>query len=476
MLKFSTILNEGEWDINPTLEEMKDGYQKLLELLKVKKPLKVAYGRDSEGRIIKIAVVLDAKENEIAINFIKEDCEKITTLHPLKDVKKMLESIEIIMQKAEEEESMNNVAQEVEKGEQETVVYEIKEDVVKAPVNEVKSDKPAPVKEKVAAEEVINGDENTDVEGTMQKHEEAQDGDGNDSDKDDSHPETDGAEASTVKDIEKRKKELKSKLEAEYQGIKFVSSSEVHLTSSVDEVPYLTLYLKKDKKSGDRVYHLDEIIGGVAQCQNSAKADFTAAVLRKQGVALEDFIINRQGDYAKKLNDILSVLQCIEQNRLLEVDFKRCINQEIMSVEDFMKRLKEFLMNNLLDERIAYIKGQQSDLLGVVGRGNYTAYQNFKRLVAELAPENDAKRVKDNLFAKGFFETDSNGACKDCQKTLSEEVRKNTDIRGDKMYAFKFDSKFMDEFKEKYDEVTKLAEQEQQEEKTKKETSQKGGK
>jgi len=261
----------------------------------------------------------------------------------------------------------------------------------------------------------------------------------------------DTPESMSVLNTKLSKEDLRAMLESIYMGVKFLSPSEVRLAEDDGESTYLIISLKKNKTSGGRVYHLDEMVDGEAQCQNNPKADFDPSVIKNGGTVLENFIIDRQGDYLKNINDVLSIIQCIENNRLLTVDKEKCINHAVLTAEEFKRRIKEFLKNNPFDEKIAYIEGDKTNLIGVVGRGNYTAYQNFKRLVNELAPENDVKRLKDNLYAKGFFITDSNDTCKDAQKTLSIDMRKDKNIRGDKMYAFNLEKSFMEEFKLIYD-------------------------
>ena len=111
----------------------------------------------------------------------------------------------------------------------------------------------------------------------------------------------DTPESMSVLNTKLSKEDLRAMLESIYMGVKFLSPSEVRLAEDDGESTYLIISLKKNKTSGGRVYHLDEMVDGEAQCQNNPKADFDPSVIKNGGTVLENFIIDRQGDYLKNI-------------------------------------------------------------------------------------------------------------------------------------------------------------------------------
>lgn len=254
--------------------------------------------------------------------------------------------------------------------------------------------------------------------------------------------------------------EHRKKLEA--MGVKFNGNTAI-LTPVIQSEPFLIIEMLWDK-TGKRKYHLDEIVEGEKVCINDASSYISPCKLKqdKLGSQLEDFISERWGDYTDSVQEIISFILDIERNRLLTIDRTQCLNCDLLTTKEIFQKIQEFMLDNPLDEKIGFVNNANMKLLGIVGRGKNTAYQNFQKLIAEIAPENIPAKVKEQMILEDMFITDQNSTCNDAQKTLSKTEREKLKIRGDKIYGFNFQKKFLNQFEQVY--AKALAEQKAEEE------------
>lgn len=266
----------------------------------------------------------------------------------------------------------------------------------------------------------------------------------------------------------KNKSQEEVKQELEKFGVKMIGKSKASLTPIIPGQAYLVVEVLWDKAVG-RKYHFDEVIEGKSMCIDTPANymdpdNFSGS---RVSAKLEKFLSYRFGKYEKW--KIQGALRLIEEYRILQADRKNCINAEVYTTQEIMKKMQEYMINNPLDNRIAMVNNKDEKLLGIVGNKENTAYQNFQKLIKEIAPENEVKMVKDGLRRAGGFVTDNNELCYDCQKTISLIEREKHNIRGDKMYAFCFEKEFLEKFEKEYEEALKRKmEKEKQEKKEEK--------
>ncbi len=264
-----------------------------------------------------------------------------------------------------------------------------------------------------------------------------------------------------VDDIESYKKERENmfnNLKEQFNVIK-ISDSAVQLAIGKIYGHKLQLELVKDNKAGNRVYLFNEVVNGVKQGVYGNECFFKPSDISKKKVRIEEYIQNMQDDYTKNINTILMVLELIEKHRVLHINTKKEINVAIKTTEQIITAIKDYMLANPCDEKIALIEVKNKKEVGIVGRRNFTAYQNFKRILEEVAPENNAKLFKDECAGMGLFIRDDNNKCIDCLRTVPEKQRILEGIRGDKMYSFKFGDEFIEKYeKAREREIGRIAE------------------
>ena len=196
----------------------------------------------------------------------------------------------------------------------------------------------------------------------------------------------------------------------------------------------LYLEMMTDNLNGGRFYRITEYHDGEKHGEFSPNNLFRPSELRKGRKKLEDLIYNLIDDYAPNINNILEEIELIETHRLLVVTPSTGkLNSGVVNADEVWCRLENFILDNPCDDRLMFVKIKNNNEVGIVGRGKYTAYQNFRRIIEEIAPENDAKKVKDAFRDLGNFITDNNNECLDCQRTIPKAQR--GDMRGDKMFS-----------------------------------------
>ena len=256
------------------------------------------------------------------------------------------------------------------------------------------------------------------------------------------------------------------KKELEKRGVRIIGNKAT-LTPIIPGEPYLIIELLWDK-NGKRKYHLDEIEDGERLCINDESTYISPILLKadKFSSMLSEFLMERSGEYTDDVEAIKQHILNIENNRLLTVDKSKCLNCGLLTNKEILKRIEDFMLSDPLNKKIGFVNSEKTKLLGIVGRENNTAYQNFRKLIGEIAPENNVAKVKEQLKIDDLFICDKNDKCSDCQKTLSAVEREKLGIKGDKIYAFKFDEEFLNQFEQEYAKAVK--EKQEKEEKTEK--------
>lgn len=422
MFKFSIKLKIDEFDWNPTLDSMKKDYNELIEFTQKGKAVKAAYGMDKSGKVIKIAAVHDFKENEEAKNFL--DGDGVETMMPLHNVKveKLINDVRSIIERASRNEKNKEMKSALKEKESNAAAepLESKEETSEIAVEEVeKPNTVVNVNEEPAVAEVENVSENGEETEDNQK--------------------------------------ARAIVELQRYGGKLLSDSQIQLAEGKIYKNPLIIELLLDDKEGGRVYRIIEIHDKKRRGEYSPDSLFKPSDLRKSKSSIEDHISNMLDDYTHCINNIFAELKITETFRLLKVSqaTKRC-NATVATTEEIWERLKEFLLNNPLDDRIMLVEIKGKKEIGIVGRANHTAYQNFRRLLEEIAPDNEVKSVKDEFRNLKLFITDKNDTCYDCQRTIP--VGKKDGIKGDKMYSLNVGDKFIKDFEKAWNEAMKLQE------------------
>lgn len=249
------------------------------------------------------------------------------------------------------------------------------------------------------------------------------------------------------------KKILNAKEVAEGYGAEFVSDNIVYagVGSMIgNKIRVEHLY---ERKNAQRVYQItEETNDGEVRGKYSKKSIFSRNEVTGKSKQIENYILSFEDNYNEALNNIMEILQIIENNRLLKVTRKSMLDSEVMTTEQIFERVGQYLIDCISDERVIVVEMSGKLHAGIVGRGNKTAYQNFRSLISEIAPENDYKIFKDDCKVKGLFITDYNTDCNDCLKTLSKKDRVDNGVRGDKFYDFNFSDDVLEQIKVAYEE------------------------
>lgn len=459
MFKYSIRLKMSEFDWNPTLESMQKDYKELVEIVKSgNRHIKAAYGLDKNGRIIKIAVVCDPKENDMAKNFLDGDGVKIS--EPLHDanVSRLMEDIKKIINRAgkiEGSKEMKNADKMMESNTA-AVALENKEEVSEITSVEMKkseADEAVTVEEKSETVENPSEVEKREIKGDLSLATDLMV---------DCTPVASTRvvveNKSTSVDIEKIIPVVNDAAEPEgesqpeiaiesdedtwgnlkrYGGIK-ISDSSAQLAVGKIYKDTIIVELLTDELDGGRVYRIIEIHNGQKRGEYSKKCRFEPADLKDSSRRLEKHIGNMLDDFSDSINDVIAGLKIIETNRLLKITSStKKINASVATTEAIIERLKDFMLANPLDDRLFSVEIAGELHVGIVGRGTNTVYKNFRRLMEEIAPENSAKSIKDEMRNKNILRVDRNDNCFDCQHSVPVEKRidKIGPIRGDKMIS-----------------------------------------
>lgn len=213
-----------------------------------------------------------------------------------------------------------------------------------------------------------------------------------------------------------------------------------------------------ERKNAQRVYSItEETANGEVRGKYSKKSIFNRNEVTGKSKRIENYILSFEDNYNETLNNIMEIIQIVESNRLLKVTRRAMLDSEVMTTEQIVERLGQFMINCISDERVIVVEMSGKVHAGIVGRGNKTAYQNFRSLISEIAPENDAKIFKDDCRAKDLLITDYNPHCNDCLKTLSKKDIMNNGVRGDSFYSFKFSDDVLEQIKVAYEEYKKVS-------------------
>lgn len=244
---------------------------------------------------------------------------------------------------------------------------------------------------------------------------------------------------------------------AEGYGAEFVSDNVVYAgvgSMLGNKIRVEHLY---ERKNAQRVYSItEETTYGEIRGKYSKKSIFNRNEVTGKSKRIENYILSFEDNYNEPLNSIMEILQIIENNRLLKVTRKGMLDSEVMTTEQIFERVGQYLIDCISDERVIVVEMSGKLHAGIVGRGNKTAYQNFRSLISEIAPENDYKIFKDDCKVKGLFITDYNTDCNDCLKTLSKKDRVDNGVRGDKFYDFNFSDDVLEKIKVAYEEYKKV--------------------
>ncbi len=192
-----------------------------------------------------------------------------------------------------------------------------------------------------------------------------------------------------------------------------------------------------DKKLGIRKYRLYEELPdssrlgefseeAVFEPNEIAEANYSQKIDRRIRAAV--------GKYSK--TDVKKRIAIIEKNHSMK--HEKEINAEVLSEKQIVETLIKFFKDNMDDERLLFREIHSDPIVGIVGREDKTARENFNDIMLELFRGMNPKDIKDRLRIDGYFKTDYNRDCNDCQYTLASGVRKLYNIRGDKAYAFDF--------------------------------------
>lgn len=240
---------------------------------------------------------------------------------------------------------------------------------------------------------------------------------------------------------------------AEGYGAEFVSDNVVYAgvgSMLGNKIRVEQLY---QRKNAQRVYSItEETTNGEIRGKYSKKSIFSRNEVTGKSKQIENYILSFVDNYIDPINNIMEILQIIENNRLLKVTRRSMLDSEVMTTEQIFERVGQYLIDCISDERVIVVEMSGKLHAGIVGRGNKTAYQNFRSLISEIAPENDYKIFKDDCIAKGLFITDYNPHCNDCLKTLSKKYILNKGVRGDSFYSFKFNDDVLEKIKVAYEE------------------------
>lgn len=252
------------------------------------------------------------------------------------------------------------------------------------------------------------------------------------------------------------RKIVNSKAVAEKYGAVFVNDNTAYLgTGSMlgNKIRIEHLY---ERKNGQRLYSItEETVDGEVRGKYSKKSLFRRDEVVNKSKRLSSYILSFVDDYNDIINNILATIQIIENNRLLKVTRNGLLDNEVMTTEQIFERLGQYIINCTSDERVIIVEMSGKVHAGIVGRGNKTAYQNFRSLISEIAPENDYKIFKDECKVKGLLITDYNPKCNDCLKTLSKKDIMSNGVRGDAFYSFNFNDEVLEQIKAAHDEYKK---------------------
>ena len=255
-----------------------------------------------------------------------------------------------------------------------------------------------------------------------------------------------------IGDTSKRNRNAKEV--AEGYGAEFVSGNIVYagVGSMIgNRIRVEHLY---QRKNAQRVYQItEETAAGEISGRYSKKSIFSCGEIVAKSRRIESYISAFVDDYTIDINNITLILQIIEKNRLLKVTKRGTVDTEVLTTEQILKRLVQFMKNCISDERLAVIEMNGLIRAGIVGRGTKTAYQNFRSLINELAPENDVKIFKDDIYNKNLLIHDNSTDCNDSGLTVSSKWINELGIRGDKMYAFRFSENELKEIKEAHEKL-----------------------
>lgn len=253
------------------------------------------------------------------------------------------------------------------------------------------------------------------------------------------------------------KKILNAKAVAEGYGAEFVGDNVVYAGVGSMIGNKVKVELLYERKNAQRVYQItEETYDGEVRGKYSKKSIFNIGEVTGKSKRIEAYILSFVDDYNVSLNNIMEVLRIVENSRLLKVTRKGMLDSEVMTTEQIFEKLGQFIINCISDERIIVVEMSGKVHAGIVGRGNKTAYQNFRSLISEVAPENDVKIFKDDCRAKNLFITDYNPDCNDCLKTLSKKIILSNGVRGDSFYSFKFRDDVLEQIKVAYEEYRKV--------------------
>lgn len=225
-------------------------------------------------------------------------------------------------------------------------------------------------------------------------------------------------------------------------------SSDTLCVTKDSEGNELLIIAKYDNADGQRKYQIVEVINGERKGVESPKSYFLPSDIDLGKYSkIERYISNLCGNYNPKSNNILQILTEIEEYRLIKPDTSSCINSEVISVERILDKLQQYMLDNPSDKRLVALEIKGEIHVGIVGRNNQTAYNNFRSLINEIAPENNVKTLKSECNCRKILRTDMG----DAQKTVGKANAEAYNLHGDKMYSFKFADDVMKQIKENYD-------------------------
>lgn len=230
----------------------------------------------------------------------------------------------------------------------------------------------------------------------------------------------------------------KAKADLQKCGVKIGSASDVQIATAIDN-PKCGLFLKavKYRKEQQMCYQLYEKEGNESFEMEDRKYLVPTQLIEGDAIVLRT-IMNMEHVYPNP-EKIVLLISKIAKYHLIAPECRGC---EVVSGEEVVRRLKNFFKKNLSDPRVAVFTMAGEIHVAIVKRGTEGPSTLLKKILREIAHDNNENAVKDWLYNHNFFISDGGRVCKDCQKTISSSVKNNIGAVGDKVISFNFEKSF----------------------------------
>lgn len=221
----------------------------------------------------------------------------------------------------------------------------------------------------------------------------------------------------------------------------------VDIVKAIDSDKHLILKAIKSRKN-QMNYKLIEILeDGTSDELENNKTILNPSDVEKGTSKVDKILMGMQGYYGDVQQNIKIDMSKIAKYRLLK---PVVADSDVLNGEQIVTGLKSWFKLYISDSRVASFIMDDFYHVALVKRGEKTPYKIFQEVMQEIAPANKTSAIKDWLYENNKLVHDSNSACRDTQKTLSEPITEQIGSKGDKCISFNFEEEYRKKYYEEY--------------------------